>query len=393
MISFGPIGARSNGYFIRVFYIVKSLLNLGHRVSILEFPENEITINEIEEIDKKNIEFIHLRGNEVMGNKFKLKRRFTFDPFHIIKFQLRSLVELIHFRRYFRKSDAVFVEGCLFPSAILLSKLFGKKILLDTHCVNKLLAIGYKGRKPLIYLMRKYLWDILERFSTNLSDLVITVSEKEKKFIEEEYKIQESNISVIPNVVEIPKKKSTNFELEKLKKKWGLENKLIITIVGELESVQNKDAAEYIINELAPYFWENMKDLIFLIVGKGGEFIKCDLPNVIFTGFVDKVGPFLELTDICIAPLRVGAGTKTKVLEYMAYGKPVLTTKIGAEGLNLTEVSGVELCSLEDFPEKLLEVIYNVDFIGKGKGNTQFIQDNYTPIVMKNGIQILLGEI
>ena len=276
MISFGPIEARTNGYFIRSFHIVKSLLNLGHKVYILEFPENEITINEIEGIDKKNIEFIHLRGNKVRGNKFKLKRRFTFDPFHITKFQLCSLVELIHFRKYFRKSDVIFVEGCLFPSAILLSKLFGKKILLDTHCVNKLLAIGYKGRKPLIYLIRKYLWDILERFSTNLSDLVIAVSEKEKKFIEEEYKIRESNISVIPNVVEIPKKKSVNFELEKLKKKWGLENKLIITIVGELESVQNKDAAECIINELAPYFWENMRDLIFLIVGKGGEFIKCN---------------------------------------------------------------------------------------------------------------------
>jgi hypothetical protein len=55
IISFGPTGTISNDYFISSLYIVKSLLNLGSRVSTFEFSENEITINENENILKKQL--------------------------------------------------------------------------------------------------------------------------------------------------------------------------------------------------------------------------------------------------------------------------------------------------------------------------------------------------
>lgn len=61
IISFGPTGTRSNDYFISFLYIVKSPLNLGGRVSTFEFPENEITINENENILKKQLN--HIRSS------------------------------------------------------------------------------------------------------------------------------------------------------------------------------------------------------------------------------------------------------------------------------------------------------------------------------------------
>jgi glycosyltransferase involved in cell wall biosynthesis len=59
-------------------------------------------------------------------------------------------------------------------------------------------------------------------------------------------------------------------------------------------------------------------------------------PNVLITGAVDDVRPYLERASIFAAPLRAGSGTKLKLLQAMAAGKAIITTPIGAEGLRLT---------------------------------------------------------
>jgi glycosyltransferase involved in cell wall biosynthesis len=51
------------------------------------------------------------------------------------------------------------------------------------------------------------------------------------------------------------------------------------------------------------------------------------------TGVVDDVRPWLERADVVIVPLRIGGGTRLKILEAMAMGKAVVSTTLGAEGL------------------------------------------------------------
>jgi len=55
--------------------------------------------------------------------------------------------------------------------------------------------------------------------------------------------------------------------------------------------------------------------------------------NLEFTGFVDDVRPFVHNAHVCVIPLRVGGGTRIKVYEAMAMGCPVVSTRIGVEGL------------------------------------------------------------
>jgi polysaccharide biosynthesis protein PslH len=59
-------------------------------------------------------------------------------------------------------------------------------------------------------------------------------------------------------------------------------------------------------------------------------------PNIVITGAVDDVRPYLARASIFAAPLQAGSGTKLKLLQAMAAGKAVITTPIGAEGLRLT---------------------------------------------------------
>jgi len=366
MICFGPIESRSNGYFIRCYNLAKSLAKLGHNIVVMEFSEKKSqSLLKSEE----GIRFVHLRGNEIGHHTIlrKLKNILTFDPFHLIKFQLYSLVELIRFRYYLEDSDVIFVEGAMIPFAVVLSKMLRKKVILDTHCVNKLLAIRFKGKNHLVYYVRKNIWDFLERFAMEQSDLTIVVSKDEKDFVYREFGISRSTIFVVPNVIEVPVKKCSKEELDELKKKWNLEKKIVITFVGDLESVQNADAVRYITDELAPWFWKKRKDVVFVIIGRGKENFCLNLPNIVFTGFVPSIIPFLYISDICIAPLRIGAGTKTKVLEYLAHGKPVITTPIGIEGLQNLRTNEISECvpvivsNIQDFPSMLLKAVNDVD--------------------------------
>ena len=55
------------------------------------------------------------------------------------------------------------------------------------------------------------------------------------------------------------------------------------------------------------------------------------------TGRVDDVRPYIERAAVYIVPLRVGGGTRLKIYEAMSMQKPMVTTRIGAEGLDVTD--------------------------------------------------------
>jgi glycosyltransferase involved in cell wall biosynthesis len=395
VIAFGPVEKKTGGYEVRCHYLIKSLADLGHKVYVLEFPINTRNHSPVED---KRIQFIRLKGNERSNNKFlkllsvHMGKHFPIDPVHLIRTQLYSIVELVKVRKVIEHCDTVFVESVFFPFGLLLSKLFGKKIILDTHYVGKLQAVKYKRAPFSLNFLRAFLWDILERFSIKLSDFTIVVSDEEKTFVKEEYGIAETKILVIPVTVELPKTKVSHQKLRETSEKWGLKNKVVIMFLGLLDAPPNMNAAQYIINELALYFWNRRKDVIFLIVGKGHEQIRGSiLPNVIFTGFVKDLSPFFELADVCIAPLRMGSGVKTKILEYMSHEKLVLTTPAGIEGIKLDKTGSVIVSDIESYPESLLHIISHLEKLKhKGKTGKKIIKKYYTPSTITNKLSEIM---
>ena len=378
MVSFGPVETKSNGYCIRCYNVAISLIKQGHKVVVLEFPDKKPS-NLIKSEEKTR--FVHLSGNEIICKRIslRLKKVLSFDPFHSIKFQFCSLAQLIRYAGYLRDTDFVLVEGALIPFGIIIPKVFRKKVILDTHGVNKLLALHFKDRNRAIYFARKILWDILERFATKLSDVVVVVSKQEKEFIQTEYKVPKSKVFLVPNVIELQRKGCSREELDFVKKEWNLDNKIIVVFVGDLDMIQNKDAVEYIYNELALSFFQKRSDVAFVVIGSGAQRFKNELPNLVFTGFVTDLTPFLEMSDVCIAPLRVGCGVKTKVLQYLAYGKPIVTTPIGIEGIDITKTKATIVANIANFEKVLLKAILDLDQLrNAAKHNEEIFQQKYS---------------
>jgi glycosyltransferase involved in cell wall biosynthesis len=129
------------------------------------------------------------------------------------------------------------------------------------------------------------------------------------------------------------------------KKRLGIKSKdTVIAYVGNLAPWQGVDD----LIEIAFRLLSKNKALKFLIVGEG--VLKLPLlkkvlnfgydEKIVFTGMLNHEDiPFLiNLADICVAPLRVMTGSPIKVFEYMACGKPVITSKI--DGLEFIEAEG-----------------------------------------------------
>ncbi|MRS05460.1 glycosyltransferase, partial [bacterium] len=77
-----------------------------------------------------------------------------------------------------------------------------------------------------------------------------------------------------------------------------------------------------------------------------------------FTGYVDDIRPFVAKCQICVVPLRQGAGTRLKILEAMALGTAVISTTKGAEGLEVTNNEHTILAdSPADFARGVIQLL------------------------------------
>ena len=76
-----------------------------------------------------------------------------------------------------------------------------------------------------------------------------------------------------------------------------------------------------------------------LVVGPAPppEIVRRAAPDVIVTGEVPDVRPYLERAKVVVVPLRIGGGTRLKIVEALAMAKPVVSTSLGAEGLDVSD--------------------------------------------------------
>jgi polysaccharide biosynthesis protein PslH len=108
---------------------------------------------------------------------------------------------------------------------------------------------------------------------------------------------------------------------------------------GALDRAENIDAVAVALSEIVPPLREAVPDFKFYVAGSHSEAVASvtdGVPNVVRTGFVDDIGSFLSGMQMALLPIRLGAGIKVKTLECMAAGVAVVTTPVGAEGINAT---------------------------------------------------------
>ena len=127
---------------------------------------------------------------------------------------------------------------------------------------------------------------------------------------------------------------------------------------GSLTYAPNYDAVKYFLQEIYPQIVAHRPGVRLAITGRteGVDLSRLHRDeDVTLTGHVRDVRPIVAGSWVCVAPLRIGGGTRLKILEAMALGTPVVATRKGAEGLRVEHAKDILLA--EDAGSFASEVI------------------------------------
>lgn len=120
----------------------------------------------------------------------------------------------------------------------------------------------------------------------------------------------------------------------------------LVVFTGAMGYAPNSDGVRWFLDAVLPLVRERVPDVRFRVVGKDppADLVARSVPGAVeFTGYVDDVRPHMRGASVFVCPLRIGGGTRLKILDAMSLGLPVVSTTVGAEGLAVTNHHDVEL--------------------------------------------------
>ncbi len=145
-----------------------------------------------------------------------------------------------------------------------------------------------------------------------------------------------------------------------LRVRYGLGGGPVVFFHGTLHYGPNRDAVEYLARELAPILPPATTILIAgLTPPRELEGPQGDGATVRFTGPVDDLAGHIRAADVCVCPVFAGGGTRMKLLEYFAAGKPVVSTALGAEGLNVEHDRELILAERAEFARAVEDLLWD----------------------------------
>jgi glycosyltransferase involved in cell wall biosynthesis len=132
-----------------------------------------------------------------------------------------------------------------------------------------------------------------------------------------------------------------------------------ILFLGSYSWFPNRDALDYFLNEIWPGIIKMLPSQELLIIGRMFPTDIYNIKSIKILGEIKDMSEIWQQTGILVVPVRIGSGIRVKILEAMAMGKAVITTKEGAEGLEYDHGSIVVVRSKYDFIRKLTWLIEN----------------------------------
>jgi polysaccharide biosynthesis protein PslH len=135
----------------------------------------------------------------------------------------------------------------------------------------------------------------------------------------------------------------------------------ILTFTGKMDYRPNVDAALWFAGEILPRIRDRRRTVRFEVIGQkpAPSLVRLDgQDGVVVVGAVPDTRPYIARGAVYVAPLRMGGGTRFKLLEAMALGRPVVSTALGAEGFSVRPEQEVLIANTAaDFARAVLRLL------------------------------------
>ena len=200
-----------------------------------------------------------------------------------------------------------------------------------------------------LYWTQQRAFERYERLTHPQFDIVTCASEIDRQTFQRTNAA--GRFEIIPNGVDV----------EDYQPAYGSEEEAHLIYIGSMDWYPNEDAVAFFADEVLPKIREKLPDVQFSAVGGNPSPRVQKLAarsHILVTGRVPEIKPYFARATVFVVPLRIGSGTRLKILEALAMGKAVVSTTVGAEGLNL--VDGEEILIADEpiaFAEAVLRLL------------------------------------
>lgn len=354
-----------NGGAIRIYNLIKNL-NSRFDFTLLSFIDSKAQaeyINEYKDLFR-DIHLVERKPTPVEGlNNSELPRPYSHYLCLNMERSLRDIISnngidivqiefpwMAYYGNFIHNQPTIFVEhdvGDMF---------YGKSFIRPEKGLERILS-------PLKVINYKHAF-------IELYDRIITVTEKDQEVLN----IFFPSISI--TTIE------TGVDIESFPYLYKSSSKKNLVYLGAYRHYPNEDAVIYFVNEIFPLIKKKDRDVKLYIVGSHPTRRINRLKrheDIVITGSVPDVKPYLEKGTIFIAPIRLGGGIKGKILEAMATGLPVVATPLAVTGLGARDGENISIASTsEEFAEKVVALLSDNELREKFSLNgRRFVEEKF----------------
>ncbi len=363
---------------VRPYNLIKSLTDLGNEVTVATLVVNDA--------DKKSVEELKAYCHDVITVEMPLWKSlvnsigalFTKLPLQSFYSWNSKLFEQIEDINGFDLVHVEHLRGAKY--ALHVKENYSVPVVWDSvDCISHLFEQAQAQSKSFFgTLITKLDLGRTKRFEgwlVNQFDRILVTSEVDKSALTNlsPNPIQDTQIYVLPNGV----------NLEYFKPDFSVNrDPATLVVTGKMSYHANVTMVLNLAHNIMPLIWESNPDVKLYVVGKDPSSEIQELssnPNIIITGTVDDMRPYLHRATVAAAPVVYGAGIQNKVLEAMACGTPVITTTQSAQAIMAKPGNEFYVADgAEDFAIKTLDLLNNPDRANQiGNAGYEFMKEKH----------------
>lgn len=342
----------NDGHSLRTYNLLRSVA-AQHSVTLLSFVKFPVEYSYQHELEAicSSVVLLSLPEN---NSKLRLIgsaaiNLFTSAPFVANKYAAENMRTAI--KEHLAQQDFDLVHLDMLPLGGYLD-IIDKPVLLNAHNVESALlkrkAESLKDWPAQWYFTHQAArLNCFEQMVVSSVNHVVACSDEDRIILKS--MVPSVSVDVVPNGVDTDHYQPSNSQLTDTKR---------LVFIGGMNWFPNKDAIVWFDDVIQNEMLQLDPEVRLDVIGRNdGDMKLRHQDSIVMHGFVDDVRTYLEQAAVVIVPIRVGGGTRLKVLEAMSMGKAMVSTSIGVEGIQVEHDKNVLIA---DTPQEFARAVYRL---------------------------------
>lgn len=378
-----PFPPRDGGA-IAMYNITKALWSQNVDVDVLSVntPKHFVDVNSIDKqfADKTNLETVEI--NTAVKPVAALSHLIKNQSYQISRFFCKKFEEKLIEKLQQTNYDVVQLESLFMaPYVQAIRQYSNAKIALRAHNVEHIVwqRLGENEKNPVTKWYLKKLTAQLKEYEIETLqkiDAVVSISQDDLSYFK----------SINPTIQSLVFPLS--LDLEEYQQQSTSNGAFTVFHLGSMDWFPNIEGVDWFLNNVYSKLISSLPKINVFLAGKKmpSRILNKKYSNIQVEGNIDNPVQYMQGKDIMVVPLFSGSGMRVKIIEGMALGKVVISTSIGAEGINYTDKKNILIANTPD------EFVHAIKEIQNDKNMYHMIAQNARQLVSDDYDNIALGH-